>query len=155
MEVKIQFATIKNLKEIQYLNHQLCIKENKEFDATINPDYSIQKQGEEYFKDRINNGCTLITIVDGKVIGYLIGSISNAEDYRNLSKIAEAEEMFILEDYRSMKIGKKLLQEFAKWCKSKKVERIKVVAYAQNSKAIEFYRREGFKDYDFVLEKEI
>ena len=52
MEVKIQFATIKNLRDIQDLNHQLCIKENKEFDATINPDYPVQKQGEEYFKDR-------------------------------------------------------------------------------------------------------
>jgi len=155
MEVKIQFATIKNLRDIQDLNHQLCIKENKEFDATINPDYPIQKQGEEYFKDRIKNGCSLLAIVDGKVVGYLVGSISEVEDYRNISKIAEAENMFILENYRSKGIGKKLFQEFTKWCKSKKAQRIKAVASAQNIKAIEFYRREGFQDYDFVLEKEI
>lgn len=155
MKVKIQSATIENLKDIQDLNHQLCIKENKEFDATINPAYPIQKQGEEYFKDKIKNGCTLIAVVDGKVIGYLVGGISDVEDYRNISKIAEAENMFILEEYRSMGIGKKLLQEFTEWCKSKKAQRIKAVASAQNKRAIEFYRREGFKDYDLVLEKKI
>jgi len=155
MEARIQSATIENLKDIQDLNHRLCIRENKEFDATINPVYPIQKQGEEYFKDKIKNGYTLIAVVDGKVIGYLVGGISDVEDYRNISKIAEVENMFILEEYRSMGIGKKLLQEFTKWCKSKKVQRIKAVASAQNKRAIEFYRREGFKDYDLVLEKKI
>lgn len=155
MEVKIQPATIKNLRNIQDLNHQLCIKENKEFDPTINPNYPIQKQGKEYFKNKIKDGCVLIAIVGGKVVGYLVGGISDVEDYRKITKIAEAENMFILKDYRSFGIGKKLLQEFTKWCKSKKVERVKAVVSAQNKRAIEFYHREEFEDYDFVLEKKI
>lgn len=155
MKVKIQFATTQNLKDIQDLNHQLCIKENKEFDPTINPDYPIQKSGEKYFKDRIKNDCALIAIVDNKIVGYLIGAISEIEDYRNISKIAEAENMFVLEDYRKLGIGKKLLQEFTKWCKSKKAKRIKAIASAQNIRAIEFYHREGFEDYDLVLEKKL
>lgn len=64
--------------------------------------------------------------------------------------------MFILEDYISRGIGKKLLQEFIKWSKwstSKKADRVKVVASAQNMKAIKFYQREGFTKTSFVLEK--
>ena len=155
MEIKIQLATIKNLRDIQNLNHQLCIKENKEFDATINKDYPIQKAGEKYFKERIKNGCTLVAIAEGKVVGYLVGAIIEHEDYRNISKIAEAENMFVLEKYRSSGIGKKLFDELIKWCKPKGAKRIRAVASAQNTRAIEFYKREGFTDYNLTLEKEI
>lgn len=155
MEIKIQLATIKNLRDIQNLNHQLCIKENKEFDATINKDYPLEQSGEKYFKERIKNGCALVAITDGKVGGYLVGAIIEHEDYRNISKLAEAENMFVLEEYRSSGIGKKLFNEFIKWCKSKGAKRIRAVASVQNTKAIEFYKREGFKEYNLTLEKEI
>jgi len=49
MEVKIQVAKQKNLIDIQKLNHQLCIKENQEFDTTINKDYPIQKKRRKIF----------------------------------------------------------------------------------------------------------
>ena len=155
MEVIIQFASLENLGDILNLNHQLCIKENKEFDATINKDYPTQKSGKEYFAERIKNDCALIAFIGDKVVGYLVGAIIEAEDYRNISKFAEAENMFVLEEYRNLGIGKKLFDEFIKWCKSNEVKRIRAIASVQNIRAIEFYRREGFVDYDLVLEKEI
>jgi len=136
MEVKIQFATIKNLKDIQDLNHQLCIKEKREFDPTINKDYAIQKSGEKYFRARVKNDCALIAIADSKIVGYLVGAIIDTEKYRNVSKLAEAENMLVLEEYRNSGIGKQLFREFVKWCKSKSVKRIRAVASAQNTKAI-------------------
>ncbi|MFA6088226.1 MAG: GNAT family N-acetyltransferase [Candidatus Woesearchaeota archaeon] len=155
MEIIIQFATIENLKEIQNLNHQLCIKENKEFDATVNKDYPIQTSGENYFKERIKKDCALVATTDDKIVGYLVGAIIETEEYRNISKLGEAENMFVLEEYRSLGIGKKLFHKFIEWCKSKGAKRIRAVASAQNIKAIEFYKKEGFSDYNITLEKEI
>lgn len=155
MDIKIQHAAVKNIRDIQNLNHQLCIKEHKDFDATINKDYPVQKSGEKYFKERIKKDCALIATIDGKISGYLVGAISDAEGYRNIHKIAEAENMFVLEEYRSLGIGKQLFQEFIKWCKSKGVKKIRAVASVQNQKAIEFYKREGFKEYNLTLEKDI
>ena len=152
-QIEIKVAAISNLKDIQELNHQLCIKEVKEFDQTINENYPIQKDGEEYFKERIENGYALVADVDNKIVGYLIGGISEASDYRNISKIAEAENMYVLEEYRSFGIGGKLFQEFIDWCKAKGIERMKVVVSSKNTKAIDFYKKEGFEDYDITLEK--
>lgn len=146
---------MENLGDVLNLNHQLCIKENKEFDATINKDYPILKSGKEYFKGRIKDGCALIALADDKVVGYLVGAITETEDYRIVSKIAEAENMFVLEEYRNLGIGKKLFEDFIKWCKSNEVERIRAVASVQNIRAIEFYKRENFNDYNLVLEKDI
>lgn len=88
MEVRIRFATIKHLREIQDLNHQLCIKENREYDTTINHYYPLQKRGEDYFKARIKSGCALVAVENNIIIGYLVGEISPAEEYRTISKLA-------------------------------------------------------------------
>lgn len=63
--------------------------------------------------------------------------------------------MFVLNDYRSKGIGKMLTQEFIKWCKSRKVEKVRAVASARNEKAIKFYHREEFEDYELVFERDI
>ena len=155
MNVVIQSANLDHLNDIQELNHQLCIKENKEFDASINKDYPIQKVGETYFRKRIQNDFACVATLGNKVIGYLVGSIIKPEEYRNVRKLAEAENMFVLEEYQSMGVGKKLLDAFVEWCGSRSVERIRLVASAQNLKAIHLYRREGFLDHHLALEKEL
>jgi GNAT superfamily N-acetyltransferase len=155
MKVKIQFATIKNLRDIQNLNHQLCIKENKEFDATIRKNYSLSKVGEKYFKKRITNDCALIALIDKKIVGYLIGSIIEEEDYRNISKLAEAEDMIILKEYRNLGIGKQLFNGFFRWCKSKKVKRVRAITSFQNKNTIAFIKGEGFREYNLIFEKDI
>lgn len=155
MKVKIRKAKLSDLKDIQNLNKILCEKENKEFDKSVNKNYPVTREGRKYFEERIKKDFVLVALVDKKIIGYIIGAISEIEDYRNISKLAEAENMLVLKDYRSKGIGKKLFDEFIRWSKTKKAERVRAVASAKNSKAIEFYRREGFKDHDLVLEKEI
>ncbi|MFA5029774.1 MAG: GNAT family N-acetyltransferase [Patescibacteria group bacterium] len=155
MKPKIKFATLKDFKDIQDLNHRLCLKEYAEFDQTIDKDYSLSDPSEKYFKKRIRSGCALVAVLENKVIGYLVGGIVEAEEYRTISKLAEAENMFVLEKFRSLGIGGKLFKEFIKWCRLKKAKRVRVVASAQNFRAIRFYRREGFKDYDLVLERNI
>ncbi len=155
MKVKVKSATPKDLVAILALNHQLCIKESREFDATINSDYPMQKLGEDYFKGRIKDGCVLVASVGNKTVGYLAGTIIPTEDYRNVSRLAEAENMFVLEEYRSLGIGKQLFGEFIKWCKSRRVARIRAVASAENLRGIGFYRREGLTDYSLVLEKKL
>ncbi len=63
--------------------------------------------------------------------------------------------MFVLEECRSLGIGRELHEAFMNWCKDNNAKKIKVVASANNKKAIGFYRREEFEDYDLVLEKKI
>jgi GNAT superfamily N-acetyltransferase len=154
-DVKIQPATLQNLKDIQKLNHWMCIRENEEFDSTISRDYPIKEAGEKYFKERILNDCALIASKDKKVVGYLVGAVSKAEDYRTITKIAEAENMVVLDEFRGLGIGKLLLEEFTKWAISKKVDMLRVVATAQNTGAIKFYKREGFVEKSVTFEKEV
>ena len=166
MKVKIRRATIKDLKQIQELNLRL-FNYDKKFDPTLNCDWTLSKQGEDYFRSMIQgesgSGFVAVAVVDSgkgkadgeKIAGYLAGTLAEQKEYRIKSALAELENMFILEEFRRQGIGSKLFDAFVGWCKSKKVGRIKVVASALNMNAVNFYRKNDFKDHDIVLEKEL
>lgn len=157
MEINIKTATITDLKKVQELSLKLFEKEYKEYDPLLDLDWTFGKIGTKFFKDRItkDDGCVLIAIVENKVVGYLCGGIKKAESYRKLPIIAELENTFVLEDFRSKGIGRKLYSAFVRWCKNKGVGKIKIEASAQNELAIKFYRNNNFKDYTLVLETDI
>jgi ribosomal protein S18 acetylase RimI-like enzyme len=157
MDIKIRKADIDDLKDIQKLNLMLFKKEYDEYDKLLNLEWTFGKQGTQFFKDKLTKpeNCGFIAKGNGKIVGYIVGGISKAETYRNMPKTAELDNMFILKEFRNKGAGTKLYDEFLKWCKSKNVEIIRVQASSLNKKAINFYRKNGFKDYILLLENKI
>lgn len=157
MKIEVRKATLKDLKEIQKLNLLLCKKEHDEYDQTIISDYPFTRTGKKYFKERINKkeGCGFIATVNGKTVGYVIGCVTNAQPWRNISKFGSLDNILVLKEYRDLKIGSLLTKEFFKWCKQKKIKRVTVSVSYQNEKAVNFYKKNGFFDYDIILEKKI
>lgn len=155
-DITIRKANLKDLNEIVRLNFDLFKKEYKDFDKSLNLEWS-NREGKEYFKDRVcqKNGFAWVAEDGKKIVGYLCGGICDRKDYRKKAKYAELENMFISNQYRNQGLGGKLARFFIKWCKENKVNYISVTASAQNKQAIEFYRKLGFEDYDLTLEMKI
>lgn len=156
MDYQIRKAELSDLEQIQILSNKLCEKEFNEFDNTIDPKYATTERGTEYFKYRLEhpeNSFSLVAVVEGKIIGYLIGGINNAEEYRTQAKIGEGETMFIDEEYRGKGIGSAFLKSFEEWCKEKGITRLRLVASSRNIKAVGMYKKQGFGEYDITLEK--
>ena len=157
-KIEIREAKIEDLNLILKLNKKLFVKEYNEFDNSLNLDWTYSKRGKEYFSERIkyNNGKALVVEKGNIVIGYLCGGIQeqeeNIEFYRKDGIYAELENMFIEEKFRNLGIGGKLIWVFIEWCKEKKVDHINVTASFQNKKALEFYRKYGFDNYDTKLD---
>ena len=150
----IRKAKGSDLKTIQELNLELFKKEHKEFDKTLNCKWTFGKIGTSYFKERIEkDGLALVAEVDGKIVGYLVGGKAEVKSYRTATSVCELENMMVLENYRNLKIGTKLVEEFLKWANKKKFEIIEVSASSQNVKGIDFYKKMGFEEYAVTLEK--
>ncbi len=154
MEFKIKPATINNLKDIQKLNLLLLKELNKNCNQTNDCAWSNSKNGKEYFKKRIvdKNSCAFIVKINNKVIGYLVGSIQEKQVYRTIQDSADIDSFFVLDEFRSQNIGSQLFKKFKKWCNSKNISRISVTTPVKNTRAIEFYKKQGFVDYDLILE---
>jgi len=63
--------------------------------------------------------------------------------------------MCIDDEYRIFCIGTLLMDEFKKYCKERNMQNIKVTASAKNSRAIQFYMKNGFEDYNVTLKFKI
>ncbi|OGF26387.1 hypothetical protein A2331_06500 [Candidatus Falkowbacteria bacterium RIFOXYB2_FULL_34_18] len=154
MESEIKSATLDDLNNIQKFNLLLLKELNKNCNQTNNCDWSLSKKGGEYFKERIiqNSGCVFIALINNKIIGYLAGSIQEKQYYRKTINSAEIDSFFVLNKFRRKYVGSQLFKTFIQWCNSKRIKRISVTTPYENIPAIKFYRKQGFADYDLILE---
>ena len=150
IDIIIKKATIENLNEIQELNNQLFELEYNNFDSSLKVGWPFEKEGTEYFSDMLNNQVVFIALVDNSIVGYLAGSINVESSYVTKS-LAELDNMFILENYRKYGIGTKLVNEFKKYCLNIGIQEIKVTASARNSNAINFYKKNGFENFEVTF----
>lgn len=157
MNFRIQRATIRNLKDIQKFSTLLFKHEHKKFDKTLKIPWSLGTEGKKFFKIRVSSKkyCSLIAYIEKTPVGYLTGGIIKPITYRKIPRMAQLENMYVLEKYRSHGIGRELYDEFICWCINNKVGRIKVSAMTKNIRAIEFYKKTGFRERELVLESSI
>ena len=154
MNIEIKKADISNLKDIQNLNNQLFELEYNNFDPSLKVGWPFTKEGVKYFTNMLSNEIVYIAIVENKIIGYLAGRIY-IESSCVTNSLAEVDNMFILEDYRKYGIGSKLMDEFKQCCMKNNIEELKVTASAKNIKAIDFYNKNGFNDFEITLKQKL
>ena len=154
MKINIRIANINDLIYIQELNNSLFELEFNNFDDTLKVGWPFEKEGKKYFEYMINNQIIFIAQDEEKIVGYLAGTICKDVSYITES-FAELDNMYINEDYRRFGIGTLLMNEFKKYCKEKNIQNIKVTASAKNNKAINFYMKNGFEDYNITLKYKI
>ena len=152
--VIIRKANLEDLSIIQELNNSLFKLEKENYDSTLVKDWPLSEEGKEYFSDLINNHYVIVAILDNVIIGYLAGSIEEKGSYVEV-QYGEINNMIISDEYRDYGIGKLLINNFKEYCKSNNISNIKVVASYKNKNAIEFYRKNGFEEFDITLTAKI
>lgn len=155
--ITIRNATPKDLEIILSFNKKLSENENQEFDSTLNPDFSNTEGGQEYFRKIIENRdkLALIAEVNNMPVGYLAGGLEEVGDYRNIPNMCEIDNMWVDEEFRSTGIGKQLLKKAERWAEDRGIKRMRVIASHLNTRGVTFYKREGFEEYDLILEKDL
>lgn len=153
MNIKIRKAAINDLEDIQRLNQLLFIKEQREYDEKYNINWPYENDGIEYFSKELADSDRIVFLArdDNKAIGYLAASSEQSSKYINNMKIAELDNMFVLDDYRGKGIGTQLVKNFKNWAKEISAERLIVTASFGNQSGIDFYHKHGFEDFDIGL----
>lgn len=153
-KINIRKANLEDLNAIQQLNNNLFELEFNNFDETLKQGWTFEKEGKEYFEYMIKNEIVFVAELEEKIVGYLAGSICEQISYIT-ETFAELDNMCIDDEYRRFGIGTLLINEFKKYCKGKNIQNIKVTASAKNSRAIQFYVKNGFEDYNITLKYKI
>ena len=146
----IRKASMDDLNIIQKLNNQLFELEKENFASTLVKDWPLTLEGKNYFQSLINNNYVILAILDEEIVGYLAGSINEQGSYEKI-KYGEINNMFIKDTCRGFGIGKKLISCFKEYCRQNNIYNLKVTVSFKNKNAIEFYRKNGFLEFDLIL----
>ena len=156
MNIILRNATLQDLPIIQHVNNLLFEYETENgFDNYIS-NWALGEESAEYFSELIQNQFVIIAETEKEPVGYLAGSIYQDNTYSYYEgKTAELENMLVVEKYRKFGIGSKLVNAFLKWCKDNSARRVLVTATIGNETAISFYKKNGFKELNITLKKEL
>lgn len=146
----IRKATLNDLFEIQNLNNLLFKLKKENFDPTLVENWPLSDEGKEYFKNLIEEAHVIVDVLNNQIVGYLAGSINEKGSYEEI-QYGEVNNMFIKSECRGYGVGKLLINDFKKYCISNGIKNLIVNASAKNISAIEFYRRNGFNDFNVTL----
>ena len=146
----IRKATIEDLSVIQALNNSLFELEKSNYDPTLVKDWPLTEEGKEYFCDLINNNYVIVAQLNNNIMGYLAGTINEKGSYEEV-KYGEINNMFIKDECRGLGIGKLLINNFKDYCKTNRINNVKVTASFKNKNAIECYNKNGFEEFDLTL----
>jgi ribosomal protein S18 acetylase RimI-like enzyme len=149
---EIRRATFDDIHAIQELNLKLFEKEYKEFDPALDLNWTFSQKGIKYFKRKIRASFVAVAESDNKIVGYICGG-KTKEPFIASEKIAEIDDIYVLDEYRKGGIGTKLITLFLEWCQKNGYKQIQVAAYIKNAPAIDLYKRFGFHEYITVLKK--
>lgn len=154
MNIEIKRADISNLEDVQNLNNQLFELEYHHFDSSLKVGWSFEKAGTDYFTDMLTNEIVYIALDGDKIVGYLAGRI-NIRNSCRIKSLAEVDNMFILENYRRYGTGSKLMDKFKQYCIQNDIEELIVTAAAKNYNAIDFYKKNGFEEFEMTLKQNL
>lgn len=155
MEFVIRRATLDDIDDIIKLNKILFdLEYDNNFDDTLDTSWPLSNKGIDYYKESITNNIALVAVTSNMVVGYLIWTL-NTENSYNTVKQAELNNMCVLEKYRKYGVGTGLFNEFKNICKQNHMNEIRVTASYANSSAINFYKRNWFKEGELTLKQKI
>jgi len=148
--MKIRLANKKDL------NNYILIKNEslKEYSKITQQSIKLTNlQIKKELTEGVSNPKRFLIVIgkDKRIIGYLIGSILISE-HQNYGYI---DDIFILKEFRKKGLGVKLINDFIKKIKKKKVKRIRLGVNIKNKNAIKVYKKLGFKIRHYEMDKEL
>ena len=103
----------------------------------------------EYVYEGLENGLKILGIIEKeKLLGYIAYEIKE-----KVTKCLWIDEFVIKEEYRHKGYGTKLMERINEITEEEKINRIELNCYSFNENAIKLYKKLGYTEQRFILEK--
>ena len=106
-------------------------------------------QYKNMLKEEISNPNFKLFVAEtdsNKIIGFILAGKSRGYSLYNSNLFCIIHDIFVINEYQSIGIGKSLINSVIDWSKSQKINKLEVSIFAKNKKSVEFYKRIGFED---------
>jgi diamine N-acetyltransferase len=149
--INIEKVTLKNIVQLQQIGRQTFYEtfsdENTEENMTkyLEEGFSIEKLTTE-LNDR--NSEFYFAKLDNKVIGYLKLNFGQSQTELKDDDALEIERIYVSKEYHGRKVGQLLYEKALQTARQKKVDYVWLGVWEENPRAIRFYKKNGFVEFD-------
>jgi ribosomal protein S18 acetylase RimI-like enzyme len=149
--IEIKKVELSELEQLQIIGRQTFL----ETFADGNTEENMKKYLEEgYSVDKLTGELTntnsefYFAVHNNRIIGYLKINFGQAQTELNSQNALEIERIYILKEFHGKKVGQ-ILYEFAlNIARRKNVDYVWLGVWEENPRAISFYRKNGFVEFD-------
>ena len=149
--IEIQKASISDLLQLQKIGRQTFY----ETFADGNTEENMNKYLQEGFSDEKltielsdENSAFYFAIKDNDVIGYLKINFGKSQTELQDEKAIEIERIYVLQEYHGKDVGKMLFDKAMQISIQKNADYIWLGVWEENPRAINFYKKNGFVEFD-------
>lgn len=149
--LKINEVGHNEIQELQRIG-KLTFKEtfsasNSEDDMNkyLNENFSLEKITTE-FNDK--NSLFYFAKEGGNILGYLKLNFGDSQTELKDHKGLEIERIYVLKEFHGKKVGQLLFEKALKIAEEKKVDYVWLGVWEENLRAINFYKKNGFEEFD-------
>jgi ribosomal protein S18 acetylase RimI-like enzyme len=145
------------------------VEYDRQFDPSLSLGYNRSPEGMAWLEETLADPDALVLVADnadhaadsadagtrgGALRGMLFGRIEAAEPWRQTGgPLGELEMFCVAPTGRGQGVGKALVTAFSAWARGRGAVRLWGRVSAANTRAIAFYQRELFQNYDVILER--
>lgn len=150
-EILIQKVTLNDLNKLQQIGKKTFAEtfasENSEenLQAYIEIAFSVEKLK---FELADKNSEFYFAILDDEVIGYLKINFGHTQTEIKDENSLEIERIYVLKEFHGKKLGQKLYERAMEIATDKNVDYVWLGVWEKNLRAIRFYEKNGFVEFD-------
>ena len=149
--IDIKRVTLTDIEQLQKLGKQTFY----ETFSDDNSEENMSKYLEESFSlekltDEINdkNSEFYFAVFDNNIIGYLKLNFGESQKELKDDKTIEIERIYLLKRHQGKKVGQLLYEKALKIARQKNADYVWLGVWEENHRAIDFYKKNGFIDFD-------
>jgi ribosomal protein S18 acetylase RimI-like enzyme len=149
--LKIKNVTLNDLEQLRKISRLTFF----ETFSTVNTEENMSKYLDEAFSTEkltteLNDSSTefYFATLDNKVIGYLKLNFGRLQTELQDPKAVEIQRIYVPKEFHGKKVGQLLYQKARKIAEQKNAGYVWLGVWEENQKAIRFYQKNGFVEFD-------
>lgn len=149
--IAIKEVTSNNISDLQEIGRQTFFETfsagntEENMRKYLDEGFSIEKLTAEL---NDSNAKFYFAILDNKVIGYLKLNFGHSQTELQDDKAVEIERIYVLKEFHGKKVGQLLYEKAIQVATAKNAEYVWLGVWDQNPRAINFYKKNGFIEFD-------
>ena len=146
--VEYEDKYIEDVKDLLVELEEYILTIDKDNLDQLHPEYRDKMALIDLEEVKNNNGKCYLAIIDGNVVGLIMGKIIRFSEYDYLDykcpKEGEITELIVTSKIRSKGVGNALMNKMEEYFKSVGCEYVLVDVFAYNEIGISFYKKQGY-----------